>query len=392
MKTTLENIYESVEKFLTPLTLEEAYEKVITELMKLTGAYCGAINLYKDKTWKVVFSNIPSFPHVTTRKKGFSYRALKAGKPLIFRRKEIIDAHPQFKHIKFKWNIFLPLTYGKKTLGVVVLMNKKGKPLDDKTLGALKIFGSLATLAIRKTQLYKGLKDALDERELFISMAAHELKTPLTTINAYVQLFQRNLINKQTIDNRWIEQLANATDRLKKLILELLQIEQIKKGQLDYYKKRIRLISLIKQAIIDFSFFNPKHKIVFNNQVNDKAFIYGDYNKLLQAFNNILNNAAKYSKEGSEVIVTLDFEEPYYVIQVQDQGEGIGKKDLAKIFEKYYKGAQKNKEGLGLGLFLTKSIIKEHKGKIDINSQKKFGTIVKIMLQTINGKSSNTSA
>ena len=212
-------------------------------------------------------------------------------------------------------------------------------------------------------------------------MAAHELRTPLTTINAYIQLLQRKVPNKETISEDWIMQLAKANERLNKLVHELLQVEQIKKGNINYDYKETNLEEIIRQAAIDFKFFNPTHKLILINKLGDNNLILGDPDKLLQVFNNVLNNAAKFSQEESQIKLTLENKQPFFIIQVEDQGIGIEKKDLDKIFQKFYKGNQKEREGLGLGLYLTKQIIKKHKGHIVISSgPNNKGTIVKIIL------------
>lgn len=379
-ENSLDQIYNSAEKFLTPLTLEETYARIINELIQLSGCFGGVILLYKNQHWHTAYSNIP-LPKVKTRKKGYTYHAFKLGKPLVVSFKDVANVHPEYKKISWKRSIFIPLSYSKKKLGVLVLLQKTGEKPDQKKLNMLKVFSSLATMAIKKTQLTEEIKNALDTRELFISMAAHELRTPLTTINAYIQLLQKKIPNKETISEEWIMQLVKANKRLNKLIHELLQAEQIKKGKLNYNYQEINLEETICQAVIDFKFFNPAHKLILINKLGDNNLILGDPDKLLQVFNNVLNNAAKFSKEESKIKLTLENKQLSFIIQVKDQGVGIEKKDLDKIFQKFYKGSQEDREGLGLGLYLTKQIIKKHKGHIVINSgPNNKGTIVKIIL------------
>lgn len=379
-ENSLEQIYNSAEKFLTPLTLEETYSRIINELSKLSGCFGGVILLYKNRRWYTAYSNVP-LPKVKTRKTGFSYQAFKLGKPLIVSFKDVANVHPEYRKISWKRSIFIPLSYSKKKVGVLILLQKTGKKPNQKKLNILKVFSSLATMAIRKTQLTEEIKNALDTRELFISMAAHELRTPLTTINAYIQLLQKKIPNKETISEDWIMQLAKANKRLNKLIHELLQVEQIKKGKLDYNYQETSLEEIIGQAVIDFKFFNPVHKLILINKLGDNNLILGDPDKLLQVFNNVLNNAAKFSEEESQIKLTLENKHLSFIIQVEDQGVGIEKKDLDKIFQKFYKGSQEDREGLGLGLYLTKKIIKKHNGHIVINNgPNNKGTVVKIIL------------
>jgi K+-sensing histidine kinase KdpD len=117
--------------------------------------------------------------------------------------------------------------------------------------------------------------------------------------------------------------------------------------------------------------------------MNDKALLLADENKLVQVFINILQNAAKFSPSESLIKVSTQETTEYFKISIKDQGKGIEKKDLPHVFKDFYKGESDVKEGMGLGLFLTKYIIDSHNGKIEIHSHKNTGTEVIVNLPKI---------
>jgi len=248
-------------------------------------------------------------------------------------------------------------------------------------LDVLKLFGSLASLGIRKTQLYDETKQALDTRDLFISMASHELRTPLTTINGYIQLLYSRLSGHESNEGRWIQDLANEAKRMTKLVQELLAINQIKSGQLQYVFMEYHLTEIIQRALKDFHIYYPKHKVVFDPSLDPtKDFVICDYDKLLQVLHNILSNASKFSRPEDEIVVKLKLASPCLVISIQDKGAGISKEDLPKIFEGFYKGIGHYQGGMGVGLFLAKDIIDRHHGSIKVKSKENIGTTVVIRL------------
>lgn len=155
----------------------------------------------------------------------------------------------------------------------------------------------------------------------------------------------------------------------------------------EYIWKECSLKEAIRRAMKDFHFTHPKHKIIFQNSIADnKDLVIGDFNKLLQLVINLLDNAAKFSPHKTEIIVELKSKAQYLYLNIKDQGTGISRKDFHKIFEKFYQGNNHSREGLGVGLFLVKNIIKQHRGTINVSSKENRGTTVKVRLPMIEAK------
>jgi signal transduction histidine kinase len=280
--------------------------------------------------------------------------------------------------------LFIPLAYKKETLGVLVVQSYTDKKFSDRELDVLKLFGSLASQAIRRTQIYDELKKALDTRDMFISMASHELRTPLTTISGYVQLLQLKVKEDSGISKVWMNELSKEVDRLSQLVKELLAINRIRAGTLQYTYKESRIQEIVDRSVKTIEFGYPDKKIVLENKLKRDDVVIGDYDKLLQVMNNILENAAKYTPQGKEIKLTLCERNNQLRIIVKDKGIGIPQKDLPDIFKGYVQGKNHTREGLGLGLFLAKSIIDKHNGDIIVKSKERKGTTVEIRLPKVN--------
>ncbi len=378
----LGQIYEATIKFLVPLNPHETYKIVTDEGRKLIGAKFATIFLAKKDKLILSYTSLPSFYKLSIHKNGYAYKAFKKGLPTAISIQEYRKTHPETPKNKIKTIFYIPLTNQDETIGVINLYSEKTYFHKKKILKTLQLYGSLASLAIRKAELYTEAKEGLDARNLFISMASHELRTPLTTINGYAQLLHQKLAKKEVPPKRWVEALQFETLRLRRLVNELLQVDQIKTGKFQYSFKYLNITDVLRQAIIDVKFKYPENKVNFTTKI-DNAIIHGDYDKLLQVFINILNNAAKFSGAKKEINVFLKGNGNYVMIVINDKGKGIPFREQKHIFEEFFRGSNMKTDGIGMGLFIGKKIIDEHKGFILIRSKINSGTSVEIKLPKI---------
>lgn len=377
----LKKIYLSSLKFLAPLTTRDTYTTIVSEAIKLVQAEHGSILLEQDGELNRVYSTNPILYRIKHRKRGFLFKAFKTGKPIIIHAKKIEKVHPEIKKLSIVTDIIIPLSYRHKSIGILAVLTKKEEKFNEEDMDALILFGSMASLAIRKTQLYDETKSALETRDLFISMASHELKTPVTTIFGFAQLLLEKKNKKNEIKTSWIDSLNAECARLKSLINDLLEANRINNKHLYHDFRERSLRKIIRRILDNFKFSHPDRKTVFNDNINSrKDAIIGDSNRLIEVFINLLDNAAKFSPPQSEITLTLKQDKKSFNIIIEDRGRGITKKDKPKIFDRFYKGTGTTHEGLGLGLFLVKDIIERHHGTINLHSQPNQGTIVEVKL------------
>lgn len=384
MQTILKRIYKSSLNFLVPLTLEETYKQLETEFKKLVNADSVSIYIKHGNKLVRVHSSSKNLPTFKIRKKGFVYQVYKNRKSLILDMKKLRKIHPEFENSKIKSDVVIPLSYHNHTVGVLTIHSHKSNYFNYKSVRILNLFSSMASLAIRKAQLYNETKKALENRDLFISLAAHELRTPVTTIYGYAQLLYNRSKGKNHTEARWISSLHNESSHLIQLINDLLEAEYIKSGRLQYIFKECSLKKIIKITIEDLKFTYPGKKVIFEDLTeNETDTVIGDFDKLLQAINNFLDNAAKFSQPDTPITIQLESKNDSQLLRIIDQGRGIPKQDLTKLFEGYSKKKDDHTKGIGLGLFLCKKIIDAHRGSIKIQSILNKGTIVEIRLPKI---------
>lgn len=225
-------------------------------------------------------------------------------------------------------------------------------------------------------------KTAEQKKDEFISIASHELKTPLTSIKAFNQLMQRT--EERAKLNTFVEKSAIHISRLEKLISDLLDVTRINAGKMAYRMEPFPFHKMLTESIEDIMHTNPSHRVILHN--NTDIIYTGDQFRLSQVMHNFLSNAAKYSPDGNEIIVTCTTADSCIVVSVRDFGIGIEKGQAERLFEKYYRAdnAAVRFEGLGLGLFISSEIIKRHNGTFWIESEPGKGSTFSFRLPLTN--------
>lgn len=386
--TVLEKIQQAALRFLVPLTPGDTYKIIGQEAVKLVKGEHSTIYLYQNGELNRAYSSIPALFRISGKERDIRYEVIKSGRSAVLSlelMKKIKKKYPFMGDILDRSALMIPLSYKDQTIGLLSVLAIENNNFTESQLKILNLFGSLASLAIRKTQLYDEAQKALRLRDLFISMAAHEFRTPLTSINGYIQLLQSRLSNSNTSESRWINQLYWESNRLTNLVNELLEVNRIKSGQFQYVLRECSLRKVLERVQDTFRFSYPARELAVEDQlVNRSDFVIGDYDNLIQVVSNLIDNAVKFSPSDSKIFLKLGYQEQYLIIGIRDFGSGIPKKDLPRIFEDYFRGTNVSKEGLGLGLFLVNDVIKRLHGVVKIKSRLNRGTNVEVWLPRAN--------
>lgn len=204
-------------------------------------------------------------------------------------------------------------------------------------------------------------------KDEFISIASHELKTPLTSIKAYNQLNIRK--NKDISLSPYLSKVAEQTVRLEKLISDLLDVTKINAGKMVYDLQPFNFQEMLIDTIEILQHTSEQHEIILEG--NSDLIYTGDIYRLEQVVNNFLSNAIKYSPDGGKVIVKSKISNENIIVSVQDFGIGIAPESLDKLFERYFRvdNTAMRFDGLGLGLFISSEILKRHQGSFWIESE-----------------------
>ena len=220
-------------------------------------------------------------------------------------------------------------------------------------------------------------KKALEQRDEFISIASHELKTPVTSLKGFTQILQMKFEkeeNEQAID--LLGRMDKQVDKLTKLIVDLLDATKIENGQLQFSLEEFDFDELVIEVVEEMKRTTITHEI--NVQTADIKIIHGDKNRIGQVITNFISNAIKYSPDNNQIIVSTAVKNENVTLCVEDFGIGISVEKQPKIFERFFRvtgGGQETFPGLGLGLFISAEIIKRHKGTISVESTEGKGSI-----------------
>jgi PAS domain S-box-containing protein len=220
----------------------------------------------------------------------------------------------------------------------------------------------------------------------FLTIASHELKTPLTSIKAYIQLALRGINNQPLEDTiNFLRKAEHFSDKLGKLILNLLDVSKIQSGKLLIQKQPIDIKKFLQEIVSASQLLYPSHKIFFTPSTNNTIDI--DPSRIEQVIVNLINNAVKYSPKATEVDVKLEKHNNLIYISIKDYGVGIQAKNQRKVFDKFYRIDELSKndtQGLGIGLYVSSEIVKQHGGKIWVENNEDKGATFFVILP-ING-------
>ncbi|TBO41585.1 hybrid sensor histidine kinase/response regulator [Pedobacter kyonggii] len=212
-------------------------------------------------------------------------------------------------------------------------------------------------------------KQAEHKKDEFISIASHELKTPLTSVKGYIQLLQRSLNrDDKTMAQNHLEKASTQLEKLNELIVDLLDISKIESGKMKFNMKSFYADNMVNNAIEMLQQSNPDFKISKLGKTDEM--IFGDEMRLEQVVINFITNAIKYAPGTNQVNVTTNIKDGKLYLAVKDFGIGISKEQQHKIFDKFYRVEDNSNRfnGLGIGLYICSEIINRHGGTIGVNS------------------------
>lgn len=219
-------------------------------------------------------------------------------------------------------------------------------------------------------------KELEDRKDAFISMASHELKTPVTTIKVFNQLLQQKY--SQVEDAATLTYLLKMDDqinRLTELVEDLLDLSKIQSGQLSLKREPFYMNDLVDETVEYLQELFPSHKIHIIR--NDAQKISADKHRIEQVLINLISNAIKYSPGADQIIISSAMQQESLVVAVRDFGIGIAKKDQKNLFDRFYRvqeEKQKTYPGLGIGLYISNEIVIRHGGKIWFESSRNKGS------------------
>ncbi len=218
-----------------------------------------------------------------------------------------------------------------------------------------------------------------------VSNVSHELRTPLTSIKGSLRLLKSGVAGDLPPEGAQLVDIADRnTDRMLGVLNDILDFEKIVAGKMEMDMAPLRLDEFVKEAIAVNTGYAVEHRMSFRaGELPEDAVVMGDRNRLMQVMTNLMSNAAKFSPEGEDVVISVSDQGSAWRISVADKGPGIPPEGREKVFESFAQlepADGKPRKGTGLGLAITRRIIKLHAGRIDFESTLGEGTTFHIDL------------
>ncbi len=265
----------------------------------------------------------------------------------------------------------VPLVARTGVVGAITCLTREDRVL---TPADVELVGDLArrcAMAIDNAHLYREAREAIGVRDEFLSVAAHELRTPLTSLRGYAQLLVRDFERKGAVDpdrgRRSAATIMLQADKLSRLVDQLLNVSAIQFGKLAIERRPTDLSRLVRDAAEAIGTQLRGRRLAVHAPAELLAVV--DPLRLEQVLANLLDNAVKYSDEGGLIEVALSVaDERTAALTVRDHGPGIAREDRRHIFDRFYqgrgRGALTDQAGMGLGLFISREIVRLHGGSI----------------------------
>lgn len=227
-------------------------------------------------------------------------------------------------------------------------------------------------------------RDLLQGKDDFISMASHELKTPVTSIKAFTQIMQDLVKTSKQIPMDYLAKMNGQVDKLTKLINDLLDVSKVQSGKMDFYPTNFDFDALVNECIVNAKNELNTHTIMLHGKSD--ALVNADRKRTAQVIINFLSNAVKYSPVTKDITVKISCDSNMVVLSVCDSGVGISKYHQKRIFDRFYRVNDSNDKkypGLGIGLYIANQIIKKQNGRIWVESTKEKGSTFSFSLPVL---------
>lgn len=228
------------------------------------------------------------------------------------------------------------------------------------------------------------LKEQEEFRREFLGNLAHELKTPVFSIQGYILTLLEGGLEDETINRKFLERASKATERMTLLLEDLDSISKMEVNDLSISPKSFDLVELVEESFESVERAAKRKNILLKfNKEYDKTIVFADKHKINQVLINLINNSIYYGNENGNTLITLTKSKDNVLVEVSDDGPGIEAEHLPRLFERFYrveKSRNRHKGGSGLGLSIVKHILELHNQSFNISSTAGEGTTVSFTL------------
>lgn len=267
--------------------------------------------------------------------------------------------------------IAIPIKSKGKILGALEVITAKTKTdISQEELDVLKTLANQIGIVLDNASLFEETKKLSSYKTELLSIVAHQLKNPLVVVKGYSSLVEDNTIQGVDAMKEVFKKVKSAADKLITLLNNLLDLHHIEDGKMHYEFQKLELNKLLKDISDNFQLILSQRKLQFAFEPFAKdANVNGDIYKLSQVFQNLIDNAIKYTESGWIKVKIID-DKKSYLVEISDSGRGISQDLITKLFQKFSRGVEEKQIlGTGLGLYISKEIVEAHRGKVWAESE-----------------------
>lgn len=280
----------------------------------------------------------------------------------------------------------VPLTARERVFGAVSFTwAESGHLYGAEDLAFAQDLARRAAMAIDNARLYARAESAIGARDQFLSLASHELRTPITSIAGFAELLERRAAHAEALterDHRALQLIYEQSNRLTQLINSMLDLSRIELGQFSIERAPVDLNGLTRKTIDAVRLTLERHQLVYA-EPTEPLIVMGDELRLEQVLQNLIQNAIKYSPRGGRVEARLERREQAACFTVTDEGIGIPRDELPNLFQRFARAGNARAlpiSGMGVGLFVVRQIVNLHGGRVEVSSEEGRGSTFRVYL------------
>jgi signal transduction histidine kinase len=236
-----------------------------------------------------------------------------------------------------------------------------------------------------RERLLREAQEAIRVRDDFLSIASHELKTPLTPLKLHLQVLKQRVVSERPVSSQHVDKALAQVARLSGLINDLLDTSRIQAGRLEIKHEPLSLRELTREVLADLRPVSAEHSLEYE-EPDEPLVIEGDRGRLAQVLVNLLENALKYSPTGGSIRVRVERDGAQALVSVADAGIGIPPDQKEHLFERFFRARNapiSGFGGLGLGLYICRDIVERHGGRIWVESEAGQGSTFRFTLPVV---------
>lgn len=344
-----------------------AASAIVEEISRTSGFPVVVLEAYDEVRQVMVFAAATGVPEIgqgsvfeVPLDQALGRFAVRGGEPVIQVLTDDESADSVLLELGIRTLVCVPIRVGGRVIGVLSLSHAERVQQTELLLPWLRTIANVLAGVLDRTQ---------QQRDDFLSIAAHELQTPVTALSAYVQLLGRRLA-RDGADPAAVRDgfavLAEQTTRLSRLVHQLLDVSRLEAGKLKMDLQTCDLAALVRRAMSTTQSLTDRHALRLKAPARLDATV--DPTRIEQVLTNLLSNAVRYSPDGGAIDVEVGETADTVYVAVRDHGIGIPPADRERIFDRLYQAEATSVGGLGLGLYISAQIVQQHGGRLEVES------------------------